>query len=136
MRTEDRAIPPGLQRAFAARIGPVVEWPTSHSPFLSRPELVTALLADQAHAATLRIADVSTLDEYVAKARTALEQLRGQLDELRVQADLAQADAHDRIQAGIASVQKAQANAKTQLDQAAKSGQDTWKSTGSRPSRP
>ena len=35
----------------------------------------------------------------------------------------------DRIQAGIASVQKAQARAKTQLDQAAKSGQDTWQST-------
>ena len=41
--TEDRAIPPPLQRAFAARVGQVVEWPTGHSPFLSRPELVTAL---------------------------------------------------------------------------------------------
>ncbi|HEY6319473.1 MAG TPA: alpha/beta hydrolase [Acidimicrobiia bacterium] len=50
--TEDRAIPPGLQRAFAARAGVVVEWPTSHSPFFARPELVTALLADRARAAT------------------------------------------------------------------------------------
>ena len=72
---------------------------------------------------------MSTLDEYLAKARTALDELRAQLDEMRVQADLAQADARDRIQAGIASVQKAQAHAKTQLDQAAKSGQDTWQST-------
>jgi pimeloyl-ACP methyl ester carboxylesterase len=43
--TEDRAISPGLQRRFAARTSEVVEWPTSHSPFFSRPELVTALLA-------------------------------------------------------------------------------------------
>jgi len=36
----------------AAGAGAVVEWPTSHSPFLSRRELVTALLADRAQAAT------------------------------------------------------------------------------------
>ena len=50
--TEDRAIPAGLQRSFAARASEVVEWPTSHSPFFSRPELVTALLADRARTAT------------------------------------------------------------------------------------
>jgi pimeloyl-ACP methyl ester carboxylesterase len=50
--TEDRAIPVGLQRSFAARAGEVVEWPTSHSPFFSRPELVSTLLADRARAAT------------------------------------------------------------------------------------
>lgn len=50
--TDDRAIPAGLQRSFAARAGDLVEWPTSHSPFFSRPELVTALLADRARAAT------------------------------------------------------------------------------------
>ena len=50
--TDDRAVPAGLQRSFAARASEVVEWPTSHSPFLSRPELVTALLADRARAAT------------------------------------------------------------------------------------
>lgn len=72
---------------------------------------------------------MGTLDDYVAKARTALDGLRPQLDELRVQADLAQAEARDRIQAGIAAIQKAQANAKAQLDQAAMSGQGTWKST-------
>jgi len=36
----------------AAGAGAVVEWPTSHSPFLSRRELATALLADRAQAAT------------------------------------------------------------------------------------
>ena len=72
---------------------------------------------------------MSTLDEYVAKARAALDQLRPQLDELRVQADLAQAEARDRLQAGLAAVQKAQARAKAQLDQASRAGQDTWKTT-------
>jgi len=72
---------------------------------------------------------VSTLDEYVAKARTALDQLRPQVDELRVQADLAQTEARDRLQSGLSALQKAQANAKAQLDQAAQAGQGTWKST-------
>ena len=35
--TDDRAIPVALQRACAARVDDVVEMPTSHSPFLSRP---------------------------------------------------------------------------------------------------
>ncbi len=43
--SEDRAIPASLQRQLAARAGTVVEWPTSHSPFLSRPDLVAELLA-------------------------------------------------------------------------------------------
>jgi pimeloyl-ACP methyl ester carboxylesterase len=47
---DDRALPPGLQQAFARRASEVVEWPTSHSPFLSRPDLVTALLAARARA--------------------------------------------------------------------------------------
>jgi pimeloyl-ACP methyl ester carboxylesterase len=42
--TEDRGLPPALQRSCAARIGSVVEMPTSHSPFLSRPDLVADLL--------------------------------------------------------------------------------------------
>ena len=44
--TDDRAIPVVVQRALAARATTTVEWPTSHSPFLSRPELVVDLLAD------------------------------------------------------------------------------------------
>jgi ABC-type transporter Mla subunit MlaD len=79
--------------------------------------------------ATSRLPVVSSLDDYVAKARSALDGLRPTLDELRVQADLAQAEARDRLQAGLATVQQAQAAAKSQLDEAARAGQDTWKST-------
>ena len=48
--TDDRAVPPALQRAMAARCTSSVDWPTSHSPFLSAPDrvadLVTALARD------------------------------------------------------------------------------------------
>ena len=43
--TDDRAIPVALQRSCAARVDAVVELPTSHSPFLSRPDDVAGLLA-------------------------------------------------------------------------------------------
>jgi hypothetical protein len=43
--TEDRGVEPDLQRRLAARAGTTVEWDTSHSPFLSRPDLVVDLLA-------------------------------------------------------------------------------------------
>ncbi len=43
--TEDRALTPTMQRNLAIRCDTVVQWPTSHSPFASRPELVTELLA-------------------------------------------------------------------------------------------
>jgi pimeloyl-ACP methyl ester carboxylesterase len=43
--TEDRAVLPALQRHLAERASHVVEWPTSHSPFFSRPDLVVDLLA-------------------------------------------------------------------------------------------
>jgi pimeloyl-ACP methyl ester carboxylesterase len=42
--TEDRAINPEFQRALATRTTTSVEWPTSHSPFFSRPDLVADLL--------------------------------------------------------------------------------------------
>ena len=42
--TEDRAINPEFQRALTARTTTSVEWPTSHSPFFSRPDLVADLL--------------------------------------------------------------------------------------------
>ncbi len=41
---EDRAVHPDLQDRLAERAGARIEWPTSHSPFLSRPELVADLL--------------------------------------------------------------------------------------------
>ena len=43
--TDDRAIQPEFQRALATRTTTAVEWPTSHSPFFSRPDLVADLLA-------------------------------------------------------------------------------------------
>lgn len=48
--TEDRALTPTLQRNLATRCDEVVEWPTSHSPFLSRPDLVVGLLTRLASA--------------------------------------------------------------------------------------
>jgi pimeloyl-ACP methyl ester carboxylesterase len=44
--TDDRALPVELQRSNAARVGNSIDWPTSHSPFLSRPDLVADLLID------------------------------------------------------------------------------------------
>jgi pimeloyl-ACP methyl ester carboxylesterase len=46
--TDDRAVPPALQRAMAARCTSTVDWPTSHSPFLSAPERVATLMTDLA----------------------------------------------------------------------------------------
>jgi pimeloyl-ACP methyl ester carboxylesterase len=49
--TGDRAIPPSLQHAFAQRATETVVFPTSHSPFLSRPDLLVDLLEDLARRA-------------------------------------------------------------------------------------
>jgi pimeloyl-ACP methyl ester carboxylesterase len=46
--TDDRAILPALQRAMAVHATHVVEWPTSHSPFLSAPDRIVGLLAELA----------------------------------------------------------------------------------------
>ena len=43
--TEDRAIAVWIQEAFSERATHTVVWPTSHSPFLSQPDLVVDLLA-------------------------------------------------------------------------------------------
>lgn len=40
----DRVLHPDLQREMAARATDVIEWDTSHSPMLSRPDLVVDLL--------------------------------------------------------------------------------------------
>src|SRR5216683_1848667 len=45
----DMAIHPGLQRLLAKRTLTSLEWDAGHSPFLSRPDLVTELLAATAH---------------------------------------------------------------------------------------
>ena len=44
--TEDRATPPEVQREYAKRAQWVVELPTGHHPFLSRPELLARVLAE------------------------------------------------------------------------------------------
>ena len=44
---DDQAVHPGLQRILARRCATAVEWPTSHSPFLSRPDLVAELIVDR-----------------------------------------------------------------------------------------
>ena len=66
-------------------------------------------------------------DEYSEQARSALDKLRTQVDELRVQADLAGAEARDRLQAAIEQLRKAQGEAKLKLDDEQKAGGDAWK---------
>jgi pimeloyl-ACP methyl ester carboxylesterase len=46
---DDTAIHPDLQRVLARRCDATVEWPTSHSPFASRPDLVADLLVEIAN---------------------------------------------------------------------------------------
>ena len=41
----DNIVHPDLQRILARRATTSVEWPTGHSPFLSRPDLVADLLS-------------------------------------------------------------------------------------------
>jgi len=42
---DDMAVHPELQRLMARRCDTQISWPTSHSPFLSRPDLVVGLVA-------------------------------------------------------------------------------------------
>jgi prophage DNA circulation protein len=72
--------------------------------------------------------DASTRTEYQEKARAALDALKTQLDELRVQADLAQAEAKDRLDAAIDALRARQSDAKAKLEDAQSSGAETWKS--------
>jgi len=46
--SEDRGVHPELQRIMAKRCTESVEWPTAHSPFLNRPDLVADLLIELA----------------------------------------------------------------------------------------
>jgi hypothetical protein len=46
--TQDQGVHPALQRHLAARCTSSVEWPTAHSPFLNRPDLVADLLVSLA----------------------------------------------------------------------------------------
>ena len=70
---------------------------------------------------------MATQDEYRAKAREALEKLQQQIDELKVQANLAGADARDRYEKAIEALRKRQAETRSKLDQAADATGDAWK---------
>jgi pimeloyl-ACP methyl ester carboxylesterase len=50
--TNDQIVHPGLQRILARRCSHQASWPTDHSPFLSRPDLVIELLDDLARSVT------------------------------------------------------------------------------------
>jgi pimeloyl-ACP methyl ester carboxylesterase len=43
--TNDQAIPPSAQRQMAQQAETVLEWPTDHSPFVTRPAAVAELIA-------------------------------------------------------------------------------------------
>ena len=45
MCKNDKAIDVGAQRAMAVHADEVIEWPTDHSPFLTRPREIADLLA-------------------------------------------------------------------------------------------
>ena len=47
--TDDRAVAPALQRSIAKRLDTTVEIASSHSPFLSRPAELAALLRPLAY---------------------------------------------------------------------------------------
>ena len=70
---------------------------------------------------------MATQDEYKAKAQEALQKLQTQLGELRVQADLAQAEARDRFEKAIDGLRAQQRDVQARLDEASKAGADAWK---------
>lgn len=70
---------------------------------------------------------MATQDEYRAKAKDALDKLQAQIDELRVQANLAGAEARERFEKAIDALRKRQADAKVSLDRAAEKSGDAWK---------
>jgi uncharacterized phage infection (PIP) family protein YhgE len=73
------------------------------------------------------MADDKGLNEYQEQAQSALDKLKTQIDELRVQADLAQAEVRDRLTPGIEALRKRQGEALAKLDDAQKAGGEAWK---------
>ena len=69
---------------------------------------------------------MATFDEYRDKAEQALTSLHTQLDELRVQADLAQAEARDRFETAIDALRHRQAELKANLGRAKAESGGTW----------
>lgn len=68
-----------------------------------------------------------TQDEYRAKAQEALDKLQAQLDELRVQVALAQAEGRDRFEQAVDALRDRQRDVRGRLDEAGKVGADAWK---------
>jgi pimeloyl-ACP methyl ester carboxylesterase len=52
--SEDQGVHPDLQRIMARRCTETVEWPTGHSPFANRPDLVADLLVELARGGRLQ----------------------------------------------------------------------------------
>src|SRR5215207_9807984 len=71
---------------------------------------------------------MATQDEYRAKAREALEKLQQQIDELKVQANLAGAEARERFETAIDTLRKRQSETRTKVDQATDATGDALKS--------
>ncbi|MGH3045335.1 MAG: alpha/beta fold hydrolase [Gaiellaceae bacterium] len=47
--TNDGVFPPEAQRVVAARVDEFVEWPTDHSPFVTRPKELAELVVSVLH---------------------------------------------------------------------------------------
>ena len=74
------------------------------------------------------MAEEKDQSEYQEQAQSALDKIKAQIDELRVQADLAQADARDKLTQSIEALRKRQGEAKAKLDDAQTAGSGAWKS--------
>ena len=75
---------------------------------------------------------MASFDDYKEKAEHALESLHTQLDELRVQATLAQAEASDRFEAAIDALRHRQAQLKADLERAKADSGGTWQALAQR----
>lgn len=74
------------------------------------------------------MAEPANQAEYQEQAQSALDKIKQQIDELRVQADLAQAEARDKLQQAIEALRKRQSEAKAKLDEAHAAGSGAWQS--------
>jgi hypothetical protein len=74
---------------------------------------------------------MASQDEYREKAKDALDRLQAQLDELRVQADLAQAEARDRLENAVDALRARQRDVRARLDDAGRTGAGAWQMAAS-----
>ena len=69
---------------------------------------------------------MSPTEEYMERARTALDQLRTEIDAFRVQADLGEAEIRERFHQGIHTLRGLQQDAYERLDQVQAATVDGW----------